>query len=102
MGLGQGPARHPLGPRRRRPASAADHSDIEATGAVSALGSARLGLSRDTIGFVSSNGWDVAGAKASGFQVAWVNRQGALPEELGMTPDLEGLDLKELAQALGR
>jgi hypothetical protein len=57
--------------------------------AVSALGSARLGLSRNTIGFVCSNGWDVAGAKAFGFQVTWVNRQGAPLEEPGVTPDLE-------------
>jgi FMN phosphatase YigB (HAD superfamily) len=45
---------------------------------------------------------DVAGAKAFGFQVTWVNRQGAPLEEPGVTPDLEMLDLKELAQALGR
>jgi 2-haloacid dehalogenase len=37
--------------------------------AVYALGPARLGLTRDTIGFVSSNAWDVAGAKAFGFRV---------------------------------
>jgi 2-haloacid dehalogenase len=70
--------------------------------AVYALGPARLGLARDTIGFVSSNGWDVAGAKAFGYQVAWVNRQGAPVEELGVTPDLEVRDLGELARALGR
>jgi 2-haloacid dehalogenase len=67
-----------------------------------ALGPARLGLARDTIGFVSSNGWDVAGAKAFGYQVAWANRQGAPVEELGVTPDLEVRDLGELARALGR
>ncbi|HEY7141847.1 MAG TPA: haloacid dehalogenase type II [Methylomirabilota bacterium] len=70
--------------------------------AVYALGPARLGLARNTIGFVSSNGWDVAGAKAFGFQVVWVNRQGAPLEELGVTPDLEVRDLGELARALGR
>jgi 2-haloacid dehalogenase len=70
--------------------------------AVYALGPARLGLARDAIGFVSSNGWDVAGARAFGFQVVWVNRQGAPLEELGVTPDLEVRDLGELARALGR
>jgi 2-haloacid dehalogenase len=70
--------------------------------AVYALGPARLGLTRDTIGFVSSNGWDVAGAKAFGFQVIWVNRQAGPLEELGVTPDLVVRDLAELAQALGR
>lgn len=70
--------------------------------AVYALGSARLRIARGSIGFVSSNGWDVAGAKAFGFQVVWVNRQGAPLEELGVAPDLEVRDLAELAAALGR
>src|SRR5262249_22305400 len=61
--------------------------------AVYALGAARLGLPRGAIGFVSSNGWDVVGAKAFGFHVAWVNRQGAPLDELGVTPDLEVPDL---------
>jgi 2-haloacid dehalogenase len=69
---------------------------------VYALGAARLGLAPDAIGFVSSNGWDVVGAKAFGFRVVWVNRQGAPLEELGVAPDLEVHDLGELAQALGR
>jgi 2-haloacid dehalogenase len=70
--------------------------------AVYALGPARLGLPREALGFVSSNAWDVAGAKAFGFQVAWVNRQGAPPEALGLTADLEVRDLDALARALGR
>jgi 2-haloacid dehalogenase len=70
--------------------------------AVYALGAARLGLPRDAIGFASSNGWDVAGAKAFGFQVVWINRQGLPLDELGVTPDLEVRDLGELARALGR
>jgi 2-haloacid dehalogenase len=70
--------------------------------AVYALGPARLGVPRDGVGFVSSNGWDVAGAKAFGLAVAWVNRHGAPREELGVTPDLEVRDLGELAHALGR
>jgi len=70
--------------------------------AVYALGPARLGLPREALGFVSSNAWDVAGAKAFGFQVAWVNRQGVPPEALGLTADLEVRDLDALARALGR
>ena len=38
----------------------------------------RLGLSRDEILFVSSNGFDIAGAKAHGFAVARIER---VPEE---------------------
>ena len=37
--------------------------------------------------FVSSNAWDVTGAKAFGYQVAWCNRAGTPAEELGLTPD---------------
>ena len=70
--------------------------------AVYALGPARLGIPAARLGFVSSNAWDVAGAKAFGFPVAWVNRAGAPREELGVTPDLEVPDLGALAPALGR
>ena len=70
--------------------------------AVYALGAARLGLPRGAIAFASSNAWDVAGAKAFGFQVVWVNRQQAPLDEVGVTPDLEVRNLGELAQALGR
>jgi 2-haloacid dehalogenase len=72
------------------------------TTSAAALGPARLGLPKETIGFVSSNCWDVVGAKAYGFPVAWVNRLGAPLEELGVAPDLEVADLAELARALGR
>jgi 2-haloacid dehalogenase len=67
---------------------------------VYALGPARLGLPREVLGFVSSNAWDVAGAKAYGYQVAWVNRARAPLEELGLAPDLQVGDLSELARAL--
>lgn len=47
----------------------------------------RLGVARPMVGFVSSNGWDAAGAKAFGFQSIWVNRRGAPIERLGAPPD---------------
>ena len=47
----------------------------------------RLGVPKENIAFVSSNGWDVAGAKTFGFRVFWLNRQGAPVEELGVQPD---------------
>jgi 2-haloacid dehalogenase len=61
---------------------------------VYALGPETLGLPAGELLFVSSNGWDVAGAKAFGYQVAWCNRTGAPEEELGVHPDLvlEALD----------
>ena len=55
---------------------------------VYALGPETLGVSAGELLFVSSNGWDVAGAKAFGYQVAWCNRTGAPEEELGVRPDL--------------
>jgi len=54
-----------------------------------------LGMPRSTVGFVSSNGWDAAGAKAFGFRVFWLNRGGAPQEKLGAPPDVV---LESLAQ----
>jgi 2-haloacid dehalogenase len=53
----------------------------------------RLGVAASDIGFVSSNGWDAAGAKSFGFTVYWINRLDAPVERLGFTPDavLKGL-----------
>jgi 2-haloacid dehalogenase len=47
----------------------------------------RLGCPREQIGFVSSNGWDVAGAKAFGFHAFWLNRNNLPVEVLGVVPD---------------
>jgi 2-haloacid dehalogenase len=55
---------------------------------VYALGPETLGVSAGELLFVSSNGWDVAGAKAFGYRVAWCNRTGAPEEELGVRADL--------------
>jgi 2-haloacid dehalogenase len=55
---------------------------------VYALGPGTLGLPAGELLFVSSNGWDVAGAKAFGYQVAWCNRTGAPEEELGARADV--------------
>jgi 2-haloacid dehalogenase len=94
-------AHNRLGERLRAVISVHEVRTFKPAPAVYALGPGRLGLPRDAIGFVSSNAWDVVGAKAFGFRVAWVNRQGAPLEELGVVPDLEVRDLVELADALG-
>ena len=54
----------------------------------------RLGLERDKICFVSSNGWDVAGAATFGFQTVWLNRFGQERDRLPGEPRLvlRGLD----------
>jgi 2-haloacid dehalogenase len=51
------------------------------------LAETHLDIRREEIGFVSSNCWDVAGAKAFGFQVFWLNRKNEPLEALGFEPD---------------
>ena len=60
-----------------------------------------LGVSRTMLGFVSSNGWDAAGAKSFGFKAFWVNRAGAPVERLGVRPDATVANLGELADRIG-
>src|SRR5262249_15119209 len=55
---------------------------------VYALGPGTLGIPASDLLFVSSNPWDVAGAKAFGYQAAWCNRTDAPEEELGVRPDV--------------
>jgi 2-haloacid dehalogenase len=64
--------------------------------AVYALGPKALGIPAGELLFVSSNAWDVAGAKAAGYQVAWCNRTGAPAEELGLAADCVVTHLDEL------
>jgi 2-haloacid dehalogenase len=45
---------------------------------------------------VSSNAWDVAGAKSFGYQVAWCNRTVAPEENLGVKADVVIRSLAEL------
>jgi 2-haloacid dehalogenase len=64
--------------------------------AVYALGPSTLGVPAEELLFVSSNAWDVAGAKAFGYRVAWCNRAGAPEEELGVRADYVVTNLSEL------
>ncbi len=53
------------------------------------------------LGFVSSNGWDVAGAASVGFETFWIQRRAAEPvEALGFTPDHTVRNLTDLAPLL--
>ena len=61
----------------------------------------QLGVPRSMMGFVSSNGWDAAGAKSFGFRVFWVNRAGAPVERLGVRPDAIVKDLSEIVGLAG-
>lgn len=53
-----------------------------------------------TMAFVSSNGWDIAGATHFGFRTVWVNRLGRPREELGVRPGAVIGSLRELPAAL--
>jgi 2-haloacid dehalogenase len=50
--------------------------------------------------FVSSNAWDVAGAKAFGYRTCWCNRAQMPMDNLGATPDLEVTRLDEIPAKL--
>ena len=47
----------------------------------------RLGVPKESVGFVSSNCWDALGAKSFGFHVYWINRLKAPVDRLGFQPD---------------
>lgn len=61
----------------------------------------RLGVVRREICFISSNGWDVAGAACFGFPVLWVNRTGKTAERLPTGPSATRPDLKSLPELIG-
>ena len=65
------------------------------------LGTRAFGLRAGEILFVSSNAWDVSGAKAFGYRCCWCNRLGAPMERLGVSPDLEVRGLDEILARLG-
>ena len=65
------------------------------------LGPRAFGLPAGDILFVSSNAWDVAGAKAFGYRTCWCNRLASPMDRLGVSPDLEVRKLDEIPGKLG-
>src|SRR5258707_14844884 len=61
---------------------------------------ASLNIPKESIGFVSSNFWDIAGATSFGFRTFWLNRHSGVPEELGVTPSVVLGNLAELPRTL--
>ena len=59
-----------------------------------------LDLDKASIVFLSSNTWDVAGAKSFGLKVVWVQRKPGALEELGVIPDGIAKDLLDFASQL--
>ncbi len=62
--------------------------------------SGRFGEAPNTVAFVSSNGWDIAGATSFGFRTIWVNRAERPPEELGVRPSVVVRNLRDLPTTL--
>jgi len=57
-------------------------------------------LQKQQILFVSSNSFDVLGAKSFGFKVCWINRAGAPLDPLGPRPDIVVTNFDELETAV--
>ncbi|MFQ5660547.1 MAG: haloacid dehalogenase type II [Gammaproteobacteria bacterium] len=68
---------------------------------VYALAPRYLGVSKEEILFVSSNSFDVIGAKTFGFEVCWINRSGTILDELDIKPDVTAKSLDEMIDTLG-
>lgn len=64
---------------------------------VYALVEQRMAVTRDKVLFVSSNGWDVAGAARFGFATVWVNRDAAPMDRLPHGPNHIIPDLARLS-----
>ncbi len=65
------------------------------------LGPRAFGVPAGEMLFVSSNAWDVAGAKVFGYRTCWCNRARAPMEALGVTPDYEVERLDRIPEKLG-
>ncbi len=61
-----------------------------------------LGVPAGRICFLSSNGWDIAGAARFGFRAVWINRAGEPRERLPAGPELELRDLSQLPHVVHR
>lgn len=57
----------------------------------------KYGVSPHQVWFVSSNGWDAAGASSFGFRSIWVNRRGLPQERTLAEPDYQVGNLREAA-----
>ena len=64
---------------------------------VYALATEAFGVAAADITFLSSNRWDIAGAKAFGFKCIWVNRSGAPDEYPDLSADAVVANLSPLA-----
>lgn len=59
-----------------------------------------MGVAPDEVLFVSSNGWDVAGAASYGFTTLWINRAGEPVDRLAGKPDRIATDLSAVLEMI--
>ena len=62
---------------------------------------ARFGCAKGDVLFVSSNGWDAAGAAGYGFTTAWVNRSGEPMDRMPWKPKHVLRDLTNIPKIVG-
>lgn len=62
------------------------------------LGVEAFKLPKEEIAFAAFAGWDAAGAKWFGYPTVWMNRLGAVPENLEVVPDVTGKDMESLTR----
>lgn len=67
-----------------------------------ALGPAAFGCPAERILFVSSNGWDAAGATWYGYTTFWINRSGLPQEQLDVSPVARGRQLSDVVDYVAR
>ena len=67
-----------------------------------ALGPQAFGCPAERILFVSSNGWDAAGASWYGYTTFWINRSGQPLEQLDVTPTVQGRQLTDVVDFVAR
>jgi 2-haloacid dehalogenase len=60
-----------------------------------------FGTAPDEVLFVSSNGWDAAGAAGYGFRTVWVNRAGEPEDRLPWRPEWVRPDLSAVPELVG-
>ena len=60
----------------------------------------KLNVPKQSIGFISSNGWDAFGAASFGFRAFWINRTNAPLDRLGTPPEAVITTLAELPSLL--
>lgn len=91
-----------IGPDLDAVISAEEAGVFKPHAAVYSLVGKHFGTRPDQVLFVSSNGWDAAGAAGFGFTTLWVNRAGLPVDRLSHRPATVGQDLTALTKMVSR